>query len=82
MLPDFFYVTPYRSSYYSTMVAARVTISSLFLIAGLTYLYKNNIQPYEEKQKKYRFNFFTQKYLNYEKELLLFEKYSKDKYIM
>lgn len=82
MLPDFFYVTPHRSSYYSTMITARVTISSLFLIAGLGYLYSKNIKPNEDNQKKYKFNIFSQKYLNYEKELILFEKYAKDKYIM
>jgi len=81
MLPDFFYVPPYRSSYYSTMVAARVTICSLFLIGGLSYLYSRNIKPNQELQKKYKFNFFTKKYLNYEKELILFEKYAKEKYI-
>ena len=82
MLPDFFYVAPHRSSYYSTMVAARVTISTLFLMAGLALLYSRNIKPNQDNQKKYKFNFFSQRYLNYEKELILFEKYAKDKYIM
>ena len=64
------------------MIAARVTISTLFLLSGLAYLYCKNIKPNHDKQKKYKFNFFTQKYLNYEKELILFERYAKDKYIM
>lgn len=82
MLPDFFYVTPHKSNYYSTMVAARVTISSLFLLAGLAYLYYKDIKPNDDIQKKYKFNIFSKRYLNYEKELILFEKYAKDKYII
>ena len=81
MLPDFFYITTFRNNFNSTIIAARVSISSLFLLFGLISLYRRNIKPHDENQKKYKFNFFTKKYLAYEKELLLFEKYSKNKYI-
>ena len=64
------------------MITARVTLSSLFLIAGLAYLYSKNVKPNQDNLKKYKFNFFSQRYLNYEKELILFEKYAKEKYIM
>lgn len=82
MLPDFFYTIPHRSNYFSTIVAARVTISSLFLLSGLACLYYYNIAPKEDYQKKYKFNFFSQRYLNYEKELIQFEKYAKEKFIV
>jgi hypothetical protein len=82
MLPDFFYVAPHRSSYNSTMIAARVSISTLFFMVGLAHLYLRNIKPNVDHQKKYKFNLFSQRYLNYEKELIIFEKYAKDKYIM
>ena len=64
------------------MVAARITIGSLFLLFGFGHTYFTYIKPNENVVKKYKFNLVTNRYLNYEKELILFEKYAKDKYII
>jgi len=82
LIPDFFYHTPLANNYYPTIVAARVTISSTFLVLFSWYVYRKNLSQDEENPKKYNFNFFTKRYIEYERELLLFEKSRKNKIII
>jgi len=82
LIPDFFYHTPLANNYYPTIVAARVTISATFLVLFSWYVYRKNLSQDEENPKKYNFNFFTKRYIEYERELLLFEKSRKNKIII
>merc|ERR1712032_692554 len=82
LLPDFLYVAPYKANYYSTMVAARISIGTIFLLLGFYSTYRSYISPNKNIVKRYKFNICSERYLNYEKEMILFEKYAKDKYII
>ena len=64
------------------MVAARLSIGAIFLCIGFYNTYRSYIQPNKNMVKRYKFNICTDRYLNYEKEMILFEKYAKDKYII
>ena len=64
------------------MVAARISIGTLFLLFGFLYIYSTNISYNKNIVKRYKFSLVTEKFLNYEKEMILFEKYTKDKYII
>jgi hypothetical protein len=82
LIPDFFYHTPLSNNYYPTIVATRVTISFSFLILFSYYIYTRDLSNDKENPKKYSFNYFSRRYLEYEKELLLFEKSRKNKIIL
>ena len=64
------------------MVAARLSIGAIFLFSGFYFIYANQISDKQDTVKRYKFSLVTKRYLNYEKEILLFEKYAKDKYII
>ena len=74
LIPDFFYHTPLSSNYYPTIIATRVTLSLTFLFAFSYITYKKSLSQKKDKSKKYSFSLLTNKFLDYEKELLLNEK--------
>lgn len=82
MIPDFFYHTPLSSNYYPTIVATRVTLSFSFLILFSCFVYRRNLSKDKENTKKYPFNYFSQRWLDYERELILFEKSRRNKIIL
>jgi hypothetical protein len=64
------------------MVAARVSIGAIFFLYIYYKLYSTNIVKNKDTVKRYKFMIVTKRFLNFEKELILFEKYAKDKYII
>jgi hypothetical protein len=82
LIPDFFYHTPLSNNYYPTIFATRVTLSFSFFLIFSWIVYRKCLSQKKEHSKKYQFNFFSKKYLNYEKELILFEKSRKNKIIL
>jgi hypothetical protein len=83
LLPNFFYHTPLPNNYYPTIVAARITISLGFLFLFGRYIYKRRFVKTGENGKahKYGLDIYSKKFINYEKELILFEKTIKEKII-
>jgi hypothetical protein len=74
LIPDFFYHTPLSNNYYPTIIATRVTLSLTCLLAFSYIAYKKSLSSQKDKSKKYSFSLLTNKFLNYERELLLNEK--------
>jgi hypothetical protein len=82
LIPDFFYHAPLANNYYPTIIATRVTIPAVFFILFSFYIYRRNLHSKRDAPKKYKFNYYSKDYLEYEKELLLFEKSRKNKIIL
>ena len=82
LIPDFFYHTPLSTNYYPSIVAIRVTFSFTFLVVFSCYIYRRYLSNERENPKKYGFNYFSRRYLEFEKELLLFEKSRKNKILL